>query len=47
MEVQNDVEDQGKDKLRDEGKQDYLLEGKTELEIEAMGERSPRFRFAI
>lgn len=34
-------------KLRDEGKQDYLLEGKTELEIEAMGERSPRFRFAI
>ncbi|KAH7001162.1 major facilitator superfamily domain-containing protein [Ilyonectria destructans] len=34
-------------KLRDEGKQDYLMEGKTQLEIEAMGERSPRFRFAI
>ncbi|KAJ3534006.1 hypothetical protein NM208_g7729 [Fusarium decemcellulare] len=32
-------------KLRDEGKQDYLLEGKTEEEIESMGERSPRFRF--
>lgn len=34
-------------KLRDEGKQDYLIEGKTEDEIEAMGEKSPRFRFAI
>ena len=34
-------------KLRDEGKMDYLLEGKTEEEIEAMGEKSPRFRFAI
>ncbi|KAH7145416.1 major facilitator superfamily domain-containing protein [Dactylonectria estremocensis] len=34
-------------KLRDEGKQDYLIEGKTQDEIEAMGERSPRFRFAI
>ncbi|KAL0938280.1 major facilitator superfamily transporter [Colletotrichum truncatum] len=34
-------------KLRDEGKQDYLMEGKTEEEIEAMGEKSPRFRFAI
>lgn len=34
-------------KLRDEGKQDYLIEGKTEEEIEAMGEKSPRFRFAI
>lgn len=34
-------------KLRDQGKFDHLLEGKTELEIEAMGERSPRFRFAI
>ncbi|KPM42328.1 hypothetical protein AK830_g4225 [Neonectria ditissima] len=33
-------------KLRDEGKLDHLIEGKTELEIEAMGERSPRFRFA-
>lgn len=34
-------------KLRDLGKQDHLLEGKTQLEIEAMGERSPRFRFAV
>lgn len=34
-------------KLRDEGKQDYLMEGKTDIEIEAMGEKSPRFRFAI
>lgn len=34
-------------KLRDEGKQDYLIEGKTEEEIESMGEKSPRFRFAI
>lgn len=34
-------------KLRDEGKQDYLLEGKTEEEIESMGERSPRFRFTV
>ncbi|KAF6791698.1 major facilitator superfamily transporter [Colletotrichum sojae] len=34
-------------KLRDEGKMDYLLEGKTEEEISAMGEKSPRFRFAI
>jgi MFS family permease len=34
-------------KLRDEGKQDHLMDGKTEEEIEAMGERSPRFRFAI
>ncbi|KAM5344172.1 hypothetical protein ACJ41O_012709 [Fusarium nematophilum] len=32
-------------KLRDEGKKDYLMEGKTEEEIESMGERSPRFRF--
>lgn len=34
-------------KLRDEGKQDYLMEGKTDIEIEAMGEKSPRFRFAV
>lgn len=34
-------------KRRDEGKEDHLLEGKTEIEIEAMGERSPRFRFSI
>ncbi|SCO91032.1 related to putative tartrate transporter [Fusarium oxysporum] len=34
-------------KLRDEGKQDYLLEGKTEEEIESMGERNPRFRFTV
>ncbi|SPO06974.1 related to putative tartrate transporter [Cephalotrichum gorgonifer] len=34
-------------RLRDEGKMDHLLEGKTEMEIEAMGEKSPRFRFAI
>ncbi|KAF7549276.1 hypothetical protein G7Z17_g6484 [Cylindrodendrum hubeiense] len=34
-------------KLRDEGKQDYLIQGKTQEEIEAMGEKSPRFRFAI
>ncbi|TID07226.1 putative transporter [Colletotrichum higginsianum] len=33
-------------RLRNEGKFDYLLEGKTEEEIEAMGEKSPRFRFA-
>lgn len=33
-------------KLRDEGKYDHLIEGKTEEEIEAMGENSPRFRFA-
>lgn len=34
-------------KLRDQGKQDHLMEGKTDIEIEAMGERSPRFRFAV
>ncbi|KAI8712035.1 MFS domain-containing protein [Fusarium sp. LHS14.1] len=34
-------------KLRDEGKQDHLMEGKTEDEIDMMGERSPRFRFTI
>ncbi|KAF4975740.1 hypothetical protein FZEAL_7517 [Fusarium zealandicum] len=34
-------------KLRDEGKQDHLMEGKTEDEIESMGERSPRFRFTV
>ncbi|KAI8281103.1 putative transporter [Colletotrichum sp. SAR 10_98] len=34
-------------KLRDEGSMDYLTDGKTEDEIEAMGEKSPRFRFAI
>lgn len=34
-------------KIRDEGKQDHLMEGKTDIEIEAMGERSPRFRFAV
>lgn len=33
-------------KLRDEGKQDYLMEGKTEIEIDAMGEMSPRYRFS-
>ncbi|KAL8334316.1 hypothetical protein RB593_003814 [Gaeumannomyces tritici] len=33
-------------KLRDQGKQDYLMEGKTQLEIEAMGEKSPLFRYA-
>lgn len=34
-------------KLRDEGKQDYRMEGLTDVEIEALGEKSPRFRFAI
>lgn len=34
-------------KLRDEGKFDHLMEGKTEEEIEAMGEESPRFRFSV
>jgi MFS family permease len=34
-------------KLRDQGKFDHLMEGKTDIEIEAMGEKSPRFRFAI
>lgn len=34
-------------KLRDEGRQDHLMEGKTDIEIEAMGEKSPRFRFAV
>lgn len=34
-------------RLRDEGKQDHLMEGKTQLEIEAMGEKSPLFRFAV
>lgn len=34
-------------KQRESGKFDYLLEGKTELEIDAMGETSPRFRFII
>ncbi|KAH6880442.1 major facilitator superfamily domain-containing protein [Thelonectria olida] len=34
-------------KRRDEGKEDHLIEGKTEIEIEAMGEKSPRFRFSI
>lgn len=34
-------------RLRDEGKFDHLLEGKTEEEIASMGERSPRFRFTI
>lgn len=34
-------------KQRDQGRHDHLLEGKTDLEIEAMGERSPKFRFAI
>lgn len=34
-------------KERDEGKQDYLMEGKTQLELEAMGEKNPQFRFAI
>lgn len=34
-------------KLRDEGKFDHLMEGKTDVEIEAMGETSPRFRFAV
>lgn len=33
-------------KLRDQGKQDHLMEGKTQLGIEAMGEKSPLFRFA-
>ncbi|TDZ13856.1 putative transporter [Colletotrichum orbiculare MAFF 240422] len=34
-------------KLRDAEKMDHLMDGKTEDEIEAMGEKSPRFRFAI
>ena len=34
-------------KQRDEGKFDHLLEGKTDEELDAMGERSPRFRFII
>ena len=34
-------------KLRDEGKQDHLMEGLTDIEIEGLGEKSPRFRFAI
>jgi hypothetical protein len=34
-------------KLRDEGKQDHIMEGLDEIEIEALGEKSPRFRFAI
>ncbi|EWC47425.1 hypothetical protein DRE_00393 [Drechslerella stenobrocha 248] len=32
-------------KARDEGKRDYLLEGKTEAEIAEMGDDSPRFRY--
>jgi MFS family permease len=34
-------------KLRDEGKQDYLMEGLNDIEIEGLGEKSPRFRFAV
>ncbi|KAM5341911.1 hypothetical protein ACJ41O_014942 [Fusarium nematophilum] len=34
-------------KLRREGKQDWELEGKTEEEIEEMGENSPRFVYTI
>ncbi|CRK47362.1 hypothetical protein BN1723_007501 [Verticillium longisporum] len=34
-------------RLRDEGKQDHLMDGLSPLEIEALGEKSPRFRFAI
>lgn len=34
-------------KLRDEGKQDHLMEGLTDMEIEGLGEKSPRFRFAV
>lgn len=34
-------------KLREQGKYDHLIEGKTEEEIESMGETSPRFRFTI
>lgn len=34
-------------KLRDQGKQDHLMEGLSDIEIEGLGEKSPRFRFAI
>lgn len=34
-------------KRRDAGLEDHKIEGKTELEIDAMGETSPRFRFII
>lgn len=34
-------------KQRDQGLHDHLLEGKTDVEVEAMGERSPKFRFSI
>lgn len=34
-------------KLRDEGKQDDRMQGLNDVEIEGLGEKSPRFRFAI
>ncbi|KAM0330779.1 hypothetical protein ACHAQA_003733 [Verticillium albo-atrum] len=34
-------------RLRDEGKEDGVLEGKTEEEIAELGERDPRFRYTI
>ncbi|KAK6333795.1 hypothetical protein TWF730_003978 [Orbilia blumenaviensis] len=34
-------------KARDAGKRDYLVEGKSEKEIDEMGDDSPRFRYVI
>lgn len=34
-------------KLRDQGKQDHRMEGLSDIEIEGLGEKSPRFRFAV
>lgn len=34
-------------KLRDAGKQDHLMEGLDDIQIEGLGEKSPRFRFAV
>ncbi|TGJ71576.1 hypothetical protein EYR41_003535 [Orbilia oligospora] len=34
-------------KARDEGKRDHLIEGKSEEEIDEMGDDSPRFRYVI
>ena len=34
-------------KLRDEGKQDHIMEGLDDIQIEGLGEKSPRFRFAV
>lgn len=34
-------------KRRDQGKEDWKLEGKTEEEVAEMGEDSPRFRYTV